>query len=194
MGLRYLSWLIIWKFEKVQLSRFLREMNSNERQVHSNEAEENIGSAFYSKAGQGQLPSIKMVSAFYQRAGQGKAVSMILPALDRKKSHYKDRKKAQRHCVNDINALLIRYQEAKIIAEPPRCGERILLLILSKEERINIPGDLTEEFAQIAAKHGARFAKIWYYKQVVGSAWPMIQKAIRWGLLVSAWAWVRRLI
>lgn len=75
---------------------------------------------------------------------------------------------------------------------PPRFGERILLLILrTREERVNIPGDLEEEFKQIAAKHGARYAKLWYYKQVAASAWPMVRKAVGWGLLASVAKWVR---
>ncbi len=78
---------------------------------------------------------------------------------------------------------------------PPRLGERILLLILrTKEERVNIPGDLEEEFKQIATKHGARFANVWYYKQVAASAWPMIRKGIRWGAIASVGEWIRRYI
>jgi hypothetical protein len=76
----------------------------------------------------------------------------------------------------------------------PRLGERILLLILTKEERINIPGDLEEEYRSIAAKHGARYAKLWYYKQVAASAWPMVRKTVGWGLLASIGAWIRRYI
>lgn len=77
----------------------------------------------------------------------------------------------------------------------PRLAERILLLVLrTKEERANIPGDLEEEYRDIAAKHGVRYAKVWYYKQVASSAWPAILKIFRWGLLISAWAWIRRLI
>jgi hypothetical protein len=75
----------------------------------------------------------------------------------------------------------------------PQLGERLLLLVLrTKEERANIPGDLEEEFKEIAAKHGARFAKLWYYKQVVSSAWPLIQKAIGWGLLTGVGEWFQR--
>lgn len=77
---------------------------------------------------------------------------------------------------------------------PPRLGERLLLLILTKEDRINIPGDLAEEFEQIAVMHGNRFAQVWYYKQVAASAWPMIRKGIRWGLFAWVAEWVRRLI
>lgn len=75
----------------------------------------------------------------------------------------------------------------------PPLGERILLLVLrTREERANIPGDLEEEFRQIAAKHGARYAKLWYYKQVAASAWPMVRKAVRWGLLAWVEEWIRR--
>lgn len=97
-----------------------------------------------------------------------------------------------------IDALLseeVEYLKSCSTQLPPQLGERILLLVLStKEERINIPGDLEEEFKQIAAKHGARYAKLWYYKQVAASAWPMARKAVGWGLLASIGAWIRRFI
>ena len=80
------------------------------------------------------------------------------------------------------------------LSMPPQLGECILLLVLSKDERINIPGDLAEEYIGIAKKHGKRFAKIWYYKQVMASAWPIIWKALRWGVWVSIGAWIRKLI
>jgi hypothetical protein len=51
---------------------------------------------------------------------------------------------------------------------------------------------LEEEFRQIAAKHGARYAKLWYYKQVAASAWPMVRKAVRLGALAWVEEWVRR--
>jgi hypothetical protein len=73
---------------------------------------------------------------------------------------------------------------------PPRLGERILLLILSKDQRINLPGDLAEEYGELAGRHGEGYAKLWYYKQVVASAWPLIYNAARWGVL----AWVGRLV
>lgn len=77
----------------------------------------------------------------------------------------------------------------------PRIGERMLLFVLcTKEERANIPGDLEEEFKQIAAKHGGRFAKVWYYKQVAASAWPLIRKAVKWGVWAWAGEWIRRII
>ena len=75
---------------------------------------------------------------------------------------------------------------------PPPLGERLLMLILTKEERLNIPGDLEEEYVTVATKHGERYAKLWYYKQVAASAWPMIRKGLRGGVIVSVGKWIRR--
>lgn len=97
-----------------------------------------------------------------------------------------------------LDALLseeVEYLKSCSTKLPPQLGERILLLVLcTKEERANIPGDLEEEFRGIAGKHGEQYAKLWYYKQVAASAWPMIRKAIRWGLLASVGEWIRRII
>ena len=44
---------------------------------------------------------------------------------------------------------------------PPRLGERMLLLMLrTKDARVNITGDLEEEYRDINAKHGARYARL----------------------------------
>jgi hypothetical protein len=94
----------------------------------------------------------------------------------------------------EAHAVYLEILTADNSTAPPRFGERILLLILTKEERVNIPGDLEEEYRSIAAKHGARYAKLWYYKQVAASAWPMVRKAARWGLLASVGEWIRRII
>jgi hypothetical protein len=81
-----------------------------------------------------------------------------------------------------------------IDAFPPVAGEKLLLLILSREERkTNILGDLTEEYSELAQKFGRRFATIWYYKQAVASAWPMLRKVAKWGLFLWAGELIRRL-
>jgi hypothetical protein len=79
-------------------------------------------------------------------------------------------------------------------SSPPQFGERMLLLVLSKDERVNIPGDLAEEYIEIREVHGVRFAKIWYYKQVVASAWPLFWKALKWGVWAYVGTWIRRYI
>jgi sugar phosphate isomerase/epimerase len=78
---------------------------------------------------------------------------------------------------------------------PSLRAEKFLILLLTREERAaNIVGDLAEEYTWIAAKHGVRFANLWYWKQVAASIWPFMTKAFRWGLLASTWEWVRRLM
>lgn len=87
------------------------------------------------------------------------------------------------------------YSEVPEQLSPPQLGERILLIVLrTKEERLNIPGDLEEEYRGIAAKYGERYARLWYYKQVAASAWPMVRKMIRWGVLTWVAEFVRRRI
>ncbi len=77
--------------------------------------------------------------------------------------------------------------------QPPPYGERFLYLMLSKEDRENLIGDLAEEFAALQVRHGRKFAKVWYWKQVCGSLLPLIKRVVRWGLLASAVEWFRRL-
>ncbi|MDQ3820983.1 MAG: permease prefix domain 2-containing transporter [Acidobacteriota bacterium] len=77
-------------------------------------------------------------------------------------------------------------------AAPPKRAEQLLLLILTNEEREYLVGDLAEEYIDIQSKHGERFAKVWYWKQVIASASPLIRKALRWGLLAWAEEWIRR--
>lgn len=64
---------------------------------------------------------------------------------------------------------------------PPRLGEYALFFFLSKKDRINIPGDLEEEYREIEATFGTRAARIWYYKQVITSVGPLFRKGcLRW--------------
>ncbi|MBV9960115.1 MAG: hypothetical protein JO360_16940 [Acidobacteria bacterium] len=81
-----------------------------------------------------------------------------------------------------------------VISAPPKRAEQALLLMLSKEEREHLIGDLAEEYSEIESIHGERFANLWYSKQAVASAWPLIWKALRWGVWASIGAWIRRII
>jgi hypothetical protein len=76
----------------------------------------------------------------------------------------------------------------------PKFGQYLLYLFLSKKDREYLIGDLDEEYLEVQAKFGRRLADVWYYKQVATSAWPMMRKAVGWGLLASIGAWIRRLI
>lgn len=55
-------------------------------------------------------------------------------------------------------------------AKPSRNGVKLLYLLLPKEQREHLPGDLEEEFTTIILpKFGARYAMIWYWWQVIRS-------------------------
>lgn len=75
---------------------------------------------------------------------------------------------------------------------PPELGEFALYLILSKEDREYLIGDLREEFIEVRARFGSKKASVWYYKQVLTSAWPLIRKAIRLGVIAWIGEWIRR--
>ena len=113
----------------------------------------------------------------------------VLPTVEQARSDAAD---AHENGHSRQQAELSNAQLKNHVMTPPQLGECILLLILSKDERINIPGDLAEEFAEIAAGHGEKFAKVWYYKQVIASAYPLIRNAVRWGMLASIGEWIRR--
>lgn len=57
---------------------------------------------------------------------------------------------------------------------PPKGAEFVLYLLLSKEDRESIPGDLQEEFIEvILPRFGRRRASVWYWTQVVRSILPL---------------------
>jgi hypothetical protein len=65
-------------------------------------------------------------------------------------------------------------------AAPPRRAEFLLYFVLPTEDRECIPGDLAEEYATIILpKFGPRRAKVWYWKQVVCSMWPLIRPRLK---------------
>jgi hypothetical protein len=94
----------------------------------------------------------------------------------------------------EVRRKQLKRQKRRKSLKPPKFGERTLLLILSKEERVNIPGDLAEEYTEIVKKQGRRFGNIWYWKQVTASMWPLVCKALRWGIWASIGSWIRRII
>jgi hypothetical protein len=78
-------------------------------------------------------------------------------------------------------------------AVPPKEACYLLALFLAKADREVIPGDLEEEFTtKVLPKHGARRARLWFWKQTV-SAIVRRNPACRW-LLVSGLGWVAELI
>jgi hypothetical protein len=74
--------------------------------------------------------------------------------------------------------------------DPPKHAEQLLLLILCKRDRDNLMGDLEEDFRKVQAKQGIRFARLWYWKQALGSAWPLIRKLGRCATVAIAVKWL----
>jgi hypothetical protein len=73
----------------------------------------------------------------------------------------------------------------------PQGAEKLLYFILPKDLRESLPGDLEEEYRTIMLpKFGLRFARVWYWKQVVGSVLPIIQNRL---IKLFKLAWVGKL-
>jgi hypothetical protein len=58
----------------------------------------------------------------------------------------------------------------------PKFGEFLLYFFLSQAERVNVIGDLAEEYDSISAKFGVRAAKLYFYRQVSVSLSPFVGK------------------
>lgn len=84
---------------------------------------------------------------------------------------------------------------ASVRLDPPFNAEYLLILFLGKEERDVVIGDLIECYSRVVGQFGKRRADIWFYKQVAGSLWPLLRRAIvKLGVLVSLGKVLRRLI
>lgn len=77
---------------------------------------------------------------------------------------------------------------------PPRKAELVLRFLLPKDARESLLGDLEEEFRTIMVpKYGLRTAKVWYWKQVAASVWPVFRSvlgkwiAVAWFGKLAAW-------
>ena len=78
---------------------------------------------------------------------------------------------------------------------PPFYAEYLLYFLLGKSERETIIGDLQECYGKLMRRFGKRAADLWYYKQVVGSVWPLLRRAVlKFGALVWLGRMLRRLI
>jgi hypothetical protein len=80
-------------------------------------------------------------------------------------------------------------------SRPPVNAEYVLHLVLGKEEREVIIGDLVEEYGRIMQRFGQGHADIWFYKQVILSVWPLLRRAVaRVAAFVRLGRLLRRLI
>ncbi len=62
---------------------------------------------------------------------------------------------------------------------PLRWSEYLLYIVLPKEERESVPGDLLEEYRTvILPRFGVHLARVWFVKQVVASIWPFLKRRL----------------
>jgi len=80
----------------------------------------------------------------------------------------------------------------------PRLGELLLYLFLTRTERINLIGDLIEDYHEASAKFGRKGATRWFYVQVFRSLWPLLRRLLfKVGIISCAakgGSWVLKLI
>ena len=82
-----------------------------------------------------------------------------------------------------------------VTARPPFNAEYVLYLLLRKEERDVVIGDLIEEYGRVLERFNKRRADIWFSKQVGGCLLPFLRRAlIRIGALVWLGRILRRLV
>ena len=68
--------------------------------------------------------------------------------------------------------------------QPPRVAVWLLDLFTPYEQTESIPGDLLEEFSDVASKSGVAYARRWYWRQSV----PTILHLVRSGFRVAPWS------
>jgi hypothetical protein len=69
----------------------------------------------------------------------------------------------------------------------PRTGELLLYVFLTRAERVNVIGDLIEDYHEAIHKFGRRTATKCFYLQVFRSLWPFLRKfLLRIGIISFA--------
>ncbi|HMH43746.1 MAG TPA: MerR family transcriptional regulator, partial [Pyrinomonadaceae bacterium] len=56
--------------------------------------------------------------------------------------------------------------------------EYLLYLLLPRNERDVVIGDLLEVYGLLLERFSKRHADVWLYKQIVGSIWPFVRRAV----------------
>jgi hypothetical protein len=76
-------------------------------------------------------------------------------------------------------------------SRPPFNAEYVLHLLLKRDEREIVIGDLLECYGQLVLRFNKRRADIWFYKQVIGSLLPLLRRAL---LRIGALVWLGRIL
>lgn len=90
-----------------------------------------------------------------------------------------------------IEVLFRSRKATKTEPRPPFNAEYVLHLLLRKDERDVVIGDLIEEYANVLERFNKRRADIWFYKQVGGSLFPLMRRAV---VKIGALVWLGRVL
>jgi hypothetical protein len=97
--------------------------------------------------------------------------------------------------ISFIGLLVHSGKPTKTEPRPPFNAEYVLHLLLRKDERNVVIGDLIEGYGNILERFDKRRADLWFYKQVIGSLFPLLRRAVvKIGTLVWLGRVLRRLI
>ncbi len=91
----------------------------------------------------------------------------------------------------NIRRRIVWTYRGKQVVRPPFNAEYILYLLLRKEEREVVIGDLIEGYGEVLERFNKRRADLWFYKQVAGSVWPLLRRAM---LKIGAFVWLGRIL
>ena len=86
---------------------------------------------------------------------------------------------------------LLERNDASATPRPPLYAEYVLYLVLRRRERDVVIGDLIESYGQILERFNKRRADFWFYKQVLGSLFPLLRRQI---LKIGALVWLGRIL
>jgi DNA-binding transcriptional MerR regulator len=97
--------------------------------------------------------------------------------------------------VTHVPLIAIGPKDSKIVARLPLNAEYFLYLLLRRDERDVVIGDLIEDYGTVLERFTKRRADIWLCKQVLGSLFPLLRRALlKMGALVWLGRVLRRLI
>lgn len=91
-----------------------------------------------------------------------------------------------------IIALLTRSSDAtESDPRPPFNAEYLLYLLVGTADRDILIGDLIEGYSQIRKRFNKRRADLWFYKQVIGSLFPLLRRLL---FKIGALVWLGRIL
>jgi hypothetical protein len=77
--------------------------------------------------------------------------------------------------------------------QPPLDAEFVLHLLLNKDEQDALIGDLIERYGRKCERLGVRRANLWFYAEVVRTAWPLVKRFVaKAGGMLAVGEWLRR--